>query len=279
MPSKIRFGGEGDFSYTPAMRRSPFPGMDPYIEDHWGDFHSSLVPLIRAAIQPLLPTDLRALSQEEVRLEVDDEFGDTARFYPDTSVIQVTDTRRHPEFVSSVATITPLLVREIEEIETRRWVEIVEPTQKNRVVTAIELLSPGNKASGHLNRSYRRKVRQYVEAGVNIVEIDLLRGSRERLSVPSLDLPADRKAAYYTCVHRNNRPGFWEVYPIPLRDRLPTIPIPLRDGESDCQQRVRLRSRRRDREQDDAGRRLGRNRRRRRGAGRGRVGSVPEVVR
>lgn len=25
------------------MAKSPFPGMDPYLETHWGDLHSRLV--------------------------------------------------------------------------------------------------------------------------------------------------------------------------------------------------------------------------------------------
>ena len=32
--------------------RSPFPGMDPYLEDRWRDVHSSLVLYARNQLQP-----------------------------------------------------------------------------------------------------------------------------------------------------------------------------------------------------------------------------------
>ena len=39
--------------------KSPFPGMDPYLERHWGDVHQALVTYIRDQLQPSLPDDLR----------------------------------------------------------------------------------------------------------------------------------------------------------------------------------------------------------------------------
>ena len=55
------------------------------------------------------------------------------------------------------------------------WVEVVDSAAHDRVVTAIEVLSPGNKAAGVLNLDDVRKVLDHVRAGVNVVEIDLLR--------------------------------------------------------------------------------------------------------
>ena len=34
---------------------SPFPGMDPYLEQHWGDVHTSLVIYARNQLQKVLP--------------------------------------------------------------------------------------------------------------------------------------------------------------------------------------------------------------------------------
>jgi hypothetical protein len=39
---------------------SPFPGMDPYLEDHWRDVHTSLIIYIRDALQDVMPSALRA---------------------------------------------------------------------------------------------------------------------------------------------------------------------------------------------------------------------------
>ncbi len=38
---------------------SPFPGMDPYLEDHWRDVHTRLVVYICDALQDTVPSDLR----------------------------------------------------------------------------------------------------------------------------------------------------------------------------------------------------------------------------
>ncbi len=48
---------------------SPFPGMDPYLESHWGDVHTSFVTYARDALQKRLPADLRARIEECVSVE------------------------------------------------------------------------------------------------------------------------------------------------------------------------------------------------------------------
>ena len=108
--------------------------------------------------------------------------------------------------------------------------QIIDTADGNRVVTVIEVLSPGNERAGALNRRYRRKLTRYVEGGVNVVEIDLLRSGRARLVVTAEDIPPDRQAAYYTCVNRADRPHEWLAYPMPLRDPLPVLSIPCRPG-------------------------------------------------
>jgi hypothetical protein len=48
---------------------SPFPGMDPYLEQHWGDVHQSLIIYAGDHLQKLLPKDLRARVEERVFVE------------------------------------------------------------------------------------------------------------------------------------------------------------------------------------------------------------------
>ena len=45
---------------------SPFPGMDPYLERHWGDVHTRLITYSSDQLQTVLPKDLRARVQERV---------------------------------------------------------------------------------------------------------------------------------------------------------------------------------------------------------------------
>jgi hypothetical protein len=38
---------------------SPFPGMDPWLEQHWGDVHHSIITYARDQLQERLPPGLR----------------------------------------------------------------------------------------------------------------------------------------------------------------------------------------------------------------------------
>lgn len=213
---------------------SPFPGMDPYLEARWSDVHAALCPAIRAALQPLLPSGLRARANEDVVLESagGDRLG---RFEGDTVVVEGKPRPGPPEPDGPRAggRVEPVLVEKLRPLRVDRWVQIIDTTSGNRVVTAIEVLSPWNKRSGTLNRRYRRKLERYLDAGVNVVELDLLRSRRARLEVTEADLPPDRRCAYYASLHRAAAPDRWEVYPISLRRPLPPIPVPLRPADAD----------------------------------------------
>ena len=52
--------------------KSPFPGMDSYLERHWGDVHQRIVTYARDWLQSRLPGDLRARMQERVYIEIPD---------------------------------------------------------------------------------------------------------------------------------------------------------------------------------------------------------------
>lgn len=213
---------------------SPFPGMDPYLEARWSDVHAALCPAIRAALQPLLPAGLRARANEEVLLEASggERLG---RFEADAVVVEGKPRADPPRPVGARTggLVEPILVEKLRPLRVDRWVQIIDTTNGNQVVTAIKVLSPWNKRSGTLNRRYRRKLERYLDAGVNVVELDLLRSRRTRLEVTEADVPPDRRAPYYACLHRAAAPGRWEVYPIPLRQPLPPIPVPLRPADAD----------------------------------------------
>ena len=177
--------------------KSPFPGMDPYLETRWSDVHVTLLTYIGEALQPLLPPDLRARAEERA------------------------------------ATMEPILVEVAMRPPFERFVQIINVSNGNRVVTVIEILSPWNKRSGRRNDEYRQKIDDYADAGVNVVEIDLLRSSRGRLCVGQEDLPVERRTPYLVCVRRAQRADRWEVYPVPLREPLPRIPVPLREKDAD----------------------------------------------
>lgn len=216
--------------------KSPFPGMDPYLEARWSDVHVKMIGFIGEAIQPLLPRALRARAEERVLLESledGDEAVPLAEYRSDVAVVETTATRVAAGVVLAAtepgSDLDPVLIRRQPLPPVERWVQIIDVTNGNRVVTAIEILSPHNKAASRLNRDYLRKLDDYARGGVSVVEIDLLRKpSRVRLPVTEHDLPPDRRAAYLTCVRLGWEPETWRAYPMPLRSPLPRLPIPLR---------------------------------------------------
>src|SRR5207248_5881448 len=64
-----------DIGYNRRLMKSPFPGMDPYLESRWSDVHTALCTGIRTALQPRLPRGLRARAQQDVLLETTDDEG------------------------------------------------------------------------------------------------------------------------------------------------------------------------------------------------------------
>src|SRR6266436_1070046 len=53
--------------------KSPFPGMNPFLEDFWPDVHTSLMVYLRNALQPLLPEGLFARVEESLTIDVEGE--------------------------------------------------------------------------------------------------------------------------------------------------------------------------------------------------------------
>jgi hypothetical protein len=137
--------------------KNPFPGMNPYLERHWNDVHTRLCAYISAAIQPTLPAGLRARAEEDVVLETTGR-ASLQEYRADTVVVERREVAPNARPGPSVATVEPLVIRHMRKTIRRRWVKIIDVTDGDRVVTVIEILSPGNNAAGSLNKKYRRKL-------------------------------------------------------------------------------------------------------------------------
>ena len=124
---------------------------------------------------------------------------------------------------------------EVPEKQTvQRWVQIIDVTRGNRIMTAIEILSPGNKAAGRLRRMYRRKLADYRRRSVSGVEIDLLRWpGRRHLAVETEALPQPRQTPYLVLVRRAWAANVWRCWPVPLRERVPAFHVPLRREDAE----------------------------------------------
>ena len=156
---------------------SPFPGMDPWLEDPaiFPDLHATLTTYLREALNAVLPPGYVATTKRIVWTEK------AQKREPDVSLLADRPGRPRPgggpAAVLSAAGLHPLGRRPDPLERTQPRLEITRPGDR-RLVTAIELLSPFNKALGDAGRkAYRKKQRKLEAARVNVVEFDFLRGT------------------------------------------------------------------------------------------------------
>lgn len=213
------------------MTKSPFPGMDPYLEQFWPDLHASLIIYSRDQLEEQLPNSLIARVEERIVLE-SEEGQRTA--YPDVKIAE----RHGYEDVlataepSGVAVMEPVIV-EMNEPATETFINILTAEPEQRLVTVIEILSHANKLPGEGQRQYKRKQAELRDAGVSLVEIDLLRRGQWVLTVPATLVPPRARTLYQVCVRRGAMPDRFELYPTSLQTPLPSIRIPLRKKDKD----------------------------------------------
>lgn len=212
--------------------KSPFPGMDPYLEQHWRDVHDGLVVYSRDEIQDQLPGDLRARVNE--RVFVESESGARRYVYPDVRVIERRGGGTSYVAEGGTALAEPLVIHLADETATESYIEIIDVGSGRRVVTVIEFVSLSNKQPGEGQRQYLQKQREVRDSSTSLVEIDLLRAGERVLSVPDYLTPPEARTPYRVCIRRGWKPFEAEVYPIPIRERLPIIRIPLRETDADA---------------------------------------------
>ncbi|MCS7209647.1 MAG: DUF4058 family protein [Fimbriimonadales bacterium] len=215
--------------------QNPFPGMNPYLERFWRSVHASMIVYGRDMLNEVLPEGLLAVVEERMYVELPDL--SQRAVYPDIRVV------RHktvPEYHAPAAVATepmradyPIYVELLSEPITETYINIIE-TAGERVITTIEVLSLANKLPGTGQAQYLRKQQETIQAGINLVEIDLLRTGEWVLSLPDGYLHEPERTPYRVCVFRAERPTFREYYPIGLREPLPTIRVPLRPTDADA---------------------------------------------
>ena len=220
--------------------KSPFPGMDPYIEASglWEDFHNHLIDAIYRVIAPKLPpgyTASTATRSYVVLLETEGKDEYLAR--PDVAVTE-SKTSKKPrkkkgggaavaepgEFAGSI----PMQAFVAEKFR-ETFVEIYLQGEERTLITCIEVLSPSNKRPATEGwREYERKRQAMLLGHANFIEIDLLRGGQKmpmRTGWP--------KAPYTLLVSWAVNAPHCRVWPAHFNERLPPIPVPLLDPEPD----------------------------------------------
>jgi hypothetical protein len=209
---------------------SPFPGMDPYLEDPagWPDFHHSFLSEIRTQLAASVSPQFYVRVEERVYVTDAETDKGYAMLVPD--VIVTTGRYRpvgQPVLPSGAVVKEPVILEEILDPEIHDAYLEVRDARSHTVVTAIELLSPANKVRGSRGREALLEKRKTLwRAGAHWMEIDLLRaGERDgRLA---------ERGDYIVTLRRQGQVGVI-VWDIDIRDPLPIVFVPLRPPFDDA---------------------------------------------
>jgi hypothetical protein len=214
---------------------SPFPGMDPYLEDphFWPGVHMQLVSEMQAALNRVLLPRYYAAAEDRVYISDEDDLGRKV-IGPDVRIVP-TGSKKKPAVARlrkpaatrcEPVTVTLPLGEEVHE----PYLRVVEHASQ-QVVTVIEVLSPANKVGGARGRAeYTAKRAEVLASETNWVEIDLLRAGE-----PVLARQLYPECEYTVHVSRAAQRPKVVVWPIRLQQRLPVLPIPLKGAEPDAE--------------------------------------------
>ena len=212
------------------MAESPFPGMDPYLEapDIWPDVHTTLVPIFREQLAPQLAPKYYTDLQTQIVIEhiIDDQFEQRGAL-PDVALRQTrgpqtSESSRGGVMLAERVASAPVRLRVPLAFPTKLLTLYIRTRDREKPVTAIELLSPANKRPGEERQKYLEKRAAYLQSGVHLIEIDLLR------HWPRMPLEGQLPACDYLIMVSNayERP-ICDVWPISVRYALPVVAVPL----------------------------------------------------
>jgi hypothetical protein len=207
---------------------SPFPGMNPYLEDpfFWREVHNRLaVALANDLGARLRPHYYAAI---ETRTYLEDESDGVLVGIPDTIVFAAAPSSQSA--IAATATVTlpsvqPQQVRLIEPIEVKERYLEVRRVKTHEVVAVIEILSPKNKRSDGRD-SYLKKRQAVFASQTHWIEIDLL-----RVGQPMPLAGVNRLGDYRILVSAATERPSAMLYGFDLRDRIPVFPLPLKPDD------------------------------------------------
>jgi hypothetical protein len=206
---------------------SPFPGMNPYLEheDAWHNFHEQFPGAIIDVLEPQVGD--RYFLKVDEHVFIHEHSGNGRRLWGKADAFLGRSATPAPEPVPShggTLTAPRQVILPMPERVTESFVEIRD-RRTRRLVTIIELLSPSNKRPGDDREQYLNKRAEVLTSQAHFVEIDLLRGWGR------MPMAEEVVCDYCVLVSRYPARPRADLWPINLRDPLPTIPIPLLEGD------------------------------------------------
>jgi hypothetical protein len=209
--------------------------MNPFLERHCGDVHHRLIQYACDALQPALPPDL--LARIEERVFVESQSNRARQIIPDVRVSEgySPPTTAPGELHEDNSSLAEPIVFDLDEVEIVEGYITVREAGGEKVITVIEFLSPANKRPGAGQEKYLEKQSEILGSHASFVEIDLVRAGQHVLALPPRELGPQHAEAYLACISPGWKRSRRELYVLPLRQRLPALPIPLRAQETRIQ--------------------------------------------
>ncbi|MGH1393214.1 MAG: DUF4058 family protein [Trichormus sp.] len=207
---------------------SPFPGMNPYLENPelWPEVHSRLIIAIADAIAPQLRPKYRVAVEKRVYQITDTN--SVLVGIPDVVVgrsLTNSQQEQSPLALASPPAKPVTVSLPIPEEVRESYLEVRE-VGTGEVVTVIEVLSPKNKRPGEGRKAYETKRQQILGSLTHLVEIDLLRGG-EPMPILGMQIPSH----YRILMSRSSSRPQAELYPFDLLEQIPSFVLPLRQGD------------------------------------------------
>ncbi len=175
---------------------SPFPGMDPYLEDEvlWPLFHHQLVMCLYQILLPGLVDRYRACVKKR-RYLIDERSSESGA----------------------------------RKENGEDYIEILQ-RRDGQLITLVDVVSPANKLTAVGRSAYLDTRREGKDAGANVVEIDLVLQGPPTLEYSRDGLP---EWDYAVTVTRATHPERYEIYTATLQKPLPRFRLPLAANDRD----------------------------------------------
>ena len=206
---------------------TPFPGMDPYLEetDLWTDVHHSLIAALANTLAPQLAPNYYVSVEERTYIAQKDKKSFAGR--PDVGIVRRKVRETRPALMPATGGValaeSVLVTLPVLDYVRETFLE-VRAVDSDRVVTVIEILSPANKrATGQGREQYEQKRLDVLSTTTHLVEIDLLRAG-----TPMFISEDQIKAHYRILISRSLQRPRAELYPFDVRDAIPNFILPLR---------------------------------------------------
>lgn len=207
---------------------SPFPGMNPYLEqpEIWSQVHKWLIILIAQTLNPQLRPKYRVVVEERVY----EAKGDDSLLVgiPDDVVVQTQTTDKANLAHIAVATppTKPVKITLPMTETVREWYLEVRQVETGEVMTVMEILSPKNKRSGEGRIKYESKRQKILGSLTHLVEIDLLRQGK-----PMPMNGQEIQSHYRIVVSRSSERPQADLYAFNLQQEIPAFPLPLQSAD------------------------------------------------